>query len=445
MASKWHCRGRRPRARSRTSVSGGRIFGDVYRRAGAESLAVRAGDERHGEALCSIKRGVFGAVAQHVATNRNCARFVFYCSVQRGGLCFSPWSCGCGILWLEPTSGKPAGRDERALGPTHTPTAQPMAGFASSRLDRDGVRAGDALANSQFVVGGLVLIRAGPWLLQTMGSRTLLLPTLPLLALSVITFLEVHHSQYASLVMTENWNPFVPAPALLSGIIASAASFWLAPRLGVAGILLSQGVVQLAFNNWWPVLRAIRGLSLSPLRGVCATLLSAQGSSEPGELTHTLVSSAHERRQLTPTARSRNPRPSSICAFQPGRRRPPGHGFMTSRARYGRAPQSTAIGFPAAFAAKVTICRSVQVRPLVIANDSIRRRAASVRSNRCAAARYADVTSSIWTRSNSCRPGDIAMRRLEPAVCNNIGMSFRRGSSGPYVSNNFRVTTRSGS
>ena len=79
----------------------------------------------------------------------------------------------------------------------------------------------------------------------------------------IITFLEAHHAQYASLVVTENRNPFV-APALLSGLVIAAGSLWLAPRLGVTGILLAQGVVQLAFNNWWPVLRAIRGLNMTP-------------------------------------------------------------------------------------------------------------------------------------------------------------------------------------
>jgi len=119
------------------------------------------------------------------------------------------------------------------------------------------------LVVASFFAGSLAIFFLAPPVLQLLGSRTELLPPPLLGALLLIQFLEMHHSQYASLVLTENRNPFL-RPALLSGVLIVAASVLLAPRLGVWGLLLSAGVVQLCFNNWWPVLRGIRGLKVSP-------------------------------------------------------------------------------------------------------------------------------------------------------------------------------------
>jgi hypothetical protein len=69
----------------------------------------------------------------------------------------------------------------------------------------------------------------------------------------------MHHSLYAELVYSENVNPFVK-PALISGVAIIILSMLLTPRFGVWGMLLASGLVQLCYNNWWPVLRAIRGL-----------------------------------------------------------------------------------------------------------------------------------------------------------------------------------------
>jgi ABC-type spermidine/putrescine transport system permease subunit II len=69
----------------------------------------------------------------------------------------------------------------------------------------------------------------------------------------------MHHSLYAELVYSENVNPFV-RPALISGVAIIILSVLLTPRFGVWGMLLAGGLVQLCFNNWWPVVRAIQGL-----------------------------------------------------------------------------------------------------------------------------------------------------------------------------------------
>ena len=115
------------------------------------------------------------------------------------------------------------------------------------------------LAIATYAAGGIALILAGPALLGLLKARTEFLPLALLATLTLIQFLEMHHSLYAGLVYSENMNPFLK-PALISGVLIVAFSVVLTPRLGVWGLLLSTGLVQLCYNNWWPVLRGIRGL-----------------------------------------------------------------------------------------------------------------------------------------------------------------------------------------
>jgi hypothetical protein len=112
-----------------------------------------------------------------------------------------------------------------------------------------------------YILGASILLVAGNLGLGTIGAKTLLLPRAQLGLALLILGLEMHHSLYSGLVISENQNPFV-LPALLSGGATVLLSLFLTPRLGVWGMLLSQGVVQGCFNNWWTVYRAIRGLNV---------------------------------------------------------------------------------------------------------------------------------------------------------------------------------------
>lgn len=113
-----------------------------------------------------------------------------------------------------------------------------------------------------YAVGAIVLLLAGAWALDLVGSRTTLLPTILLAALLLVVFLETHHSLYAALVLTENRNPFV-AIGVCSGIAAAVLSAFLTQRWGVAGLIAAPGLVQACGNNWWVVLRGIRGMDLT--------------------------------------------------------------------------------------------------------------------------------------------------------------------------------------
>jgi hypothetical protein len=113
------------------------------------------------------------------------------------------------------------------------------------------------------MAGAVCIIFLAAPVLKLLGSKTALLPVDQLAALAFIRFLELHHAQYGSLVLSENRNPFLKS-ALITGVAVVACSLILTPYLGVWGLLLSTGLVQACYNNWWPVVRALRGLGLNP-------------------------------------------------------------------------------------------------------------------------------------------------------------------------------------
>lgn len=113
--------------------------------------------------------------------------------------------------------------------------------------------------------GIFVLSFWGNGFLMLLGSKTTLLPTATLLLLGLVTILEQHHSQYGSLVLTENQNPFIK-PALISGIAIAFLSWLGAQYWHAAGLIAAQGFVQLCWNNWWTIKRGLAGLRKSPLQ-----------------------------------------------------------------------------------------------------------------------------------------------------------------------------------
>ena len=115
---------------------------------------------------------------------------------------------------------------------------------------------------SIFMLGLLALLFFGDRALVAISSRTLLLPDWQLALLGVVLLLELNHSVAASYLTTVNRIPFVAA-ALLSGGAVALVALVLVKPLGVVGLLLAQGAVQFAYNNWkWPR-EALRHLQLS--------------------------------------------------------------------------------------------------------------------------------------------------------------------------------------
>lgn len=111
-----------------------------------------------------------------------------------------------------------------------------------------------------FSILGLVLIFWGDLMLRFIGSRSVLLSRDVLMCFVVFRLLEFNHSQFASLVVSQNNMPFL-LPAIVSGIAIVIGSVFFVPEHGVLGAVLVVGVVQLLFNNWYPVVLGLRALN----------------------------------------------------------------------------------------------------------------------------------------------------------------------------------------
>lgn len=105
-----------------------------------------------------------------------------------------------------------------------------------------------------FVIGAIVLTGIGPLLLDMIGSKAVL-PSSSILAFFLfVTLLENNHSLYCTLITTGNKIPFVKT-GLISGAVICVLDIIVLQftTLDLLGIILVQGLVQLACNNWyWP-------------------------------------------------------------------------------------------------------------------------------------------------------------------------------------------------
>jgi O-antigen/teichoic acid export membrane protein len=130
-----------------------------------------------------------------------------------------------------------------------------------SSLINDSIRAKKIISIAactswlSYLIAALIAICFGDFLLNIIGSRSSLLPKSMLIIMSVYLFLEFNHSMFATVITTENQVPFVWA-SVVSGVAILTISLILAflTHWGILGILLTQGIVQLAYNNWrWPL------------------------------------------------------------------------------------------------------------------------------------------------------------------------------------------------
>lgn len=104
------------------------------------------------------------------------------------------------------------------------------------------------------IVGGLVIVFGGQAILSLIKSNTQL-PAQSLCAIYILILaLEGNHSNFATLITTKNEVPFVAAGLISGGVIAFFTFLSLRfTGMGLLGVVLCQGVVQLCYNNWyWP-------------------------------------------------------------------------------------------------------------------------------------------------------------------------------------------------
>lgn len=118
------------------------------------------------------------------------------------------------------------------------------------------------LSWSFFIVGLTIFIFFGPLLLELASGSTAILPPKLLIPLGLIFLLEMNHSIAGIYLSTTNKIPFLNA-SIFSGSAIFISSILAVPHMGLAGLVMAQGLVQMAYNNWkWP-LAAIEHIGLS--------------------------------------------------------------------------------------------------------------------------------------------------------------------------------------
>ena len=109
------------------------------------------------------------------------------------------------------------------------------------------------LSLSMYLAGSVLIFSVGDYLLAFINSPTRLPESLVLGSMILVFFLEINHGSCANFIATGNKTPFAAA-AIITGVTIVVASISLTPFLGVWGLVIAQGVVQLSYNNWkWPL------------------------------------------------------------------------------------------------------------------------------------------------------------------------------------------------
>jgi O-antigen/teichoic acid export membrane protein len=118
-----------------------------------------------------------------------------------------------------------------------------------------------------FIAGSAFYIYFGNDLIHLISHVHSILPNSMLIVMAIYLLLEANHSIFSTYIASGNEIPFV-IPALLSGLGIVISSLLLInyTTLGLWGLLLSQFVIQLLYNNWkWPLV-VMKKYSLTPLQ-----------------------------------------------------------------------------------------------------------------------------------------------------------------------------------
>jgi O-antigen/teichoic acid export membrane protein len=115
-----------------------------------------------------------------------------------------------------------------------------------------------------YVMLSLIAITFGEsFLRHVLHSKTPLLSIPLLIGLFAVIGLEGHHAVFRELTLSSHQNPFA-LPVVASGILIVVLCALLVRWIGLWGLIVAPGVVQLCFNNWWTVLVGLRSMGASP-------------------------------------------------------------------------------------------------------------------------------------------------------------------------------------
>jgi hypothetical protein len=105
-----------------------------------------------------------------------------------------------------------------------------------------------------FLICGVFLVLAVPELLVLIKAKAALPVSSILILYLTIMLLETNHSFFSTMIVIENSVPFMWVSLITGGFIALGSYLSLAfTNYSLLGLVLVQGIVQLAYNNWkWP-------------------------------------------------------------------------------------------------------------------------------------------------------------------------------------------------
>lgn len=117
----------------------------------------------------------------------------------------------------------------------------------------------------------LALLMFGAQFLTEIRAKTALLPSWQLFFFGFVYLLELNHSIAASYLTTLNTIPFVKS-SVISGLATVTFSLLLVDRYQSLGLIVAQGLVQFAYNNWkWPMM-VRRQLDFAWVALVCSAM-----------------------------------------------------------------------------------------------------------------------------------------------------------------------------
>lgn len=107
-----------------------------------------------------------------------------------------------------------------------------------------------------YLLGVVFFVLFSDVIIKITGAKIGFLDREYILILSVVFLLDLNHNICASILTTGNKIPFV-IPVIASGCLIALLGWVLSVpmHMGVIGLILAQGIVQIAYNNWkWPLM-----------------------------------------------------------------------------------------------------------------------------------------------------------------------------------------------
>lgn len=113
-----------------------------------------------------------------------------------------------------------------------------------------------------FFVYSVSLVTIGPVLLSFISENITLIPRSILIIFLLASFLEMNHSLCTGYLTTKNEIKFT-IPIFITGLLITISSYVFGGMYGFIGVVLSQFILQLLYNNWkWPLI-VFKELNLS--------------------------------------------------------------------------------------------------------------------------------------------------------------------------------------